>query len=608
MKLEKLTIDDFLGIPHADLDLSAPVTVILGDNGNGKSSVKDALEFIFSGGVVESRGYTKKNQAEALQHAGGGKMSVSLIADGKTYSRTAKSGHSPALDPDLAVIAVNPQRVLRLSAKERQGIFGSILSKPDTSAKIIKRLGELGFDYNEKEIADLDKLQKEAIQNRRDAKNTVENLTQQTASKPAEQIEIAGQSFSLADWPTDKIGGLIAERTRTRDDAQRKLGAAQKELAEIGEPPVVTGLNEMRLELVKQLKDAQSATNSKIIDSFRTEVARADDVVRGKQRFVDMAKTALDTINRSIDSINKMTGTCPTCQRKLTKESKVAVVAELEAQKLAKTSELRNLEDGLHDAMGLQQDAQTKYESAIAQQKTDAEQIAGIEQNIRDIDDLVRKAARHPVLLESVESLKKEIETLDAKLANLNTLKNASVAYMAYETANKQTDENIRAGTETIKRMDLLDQLLKPDGEIRQLANEDLAAAQFDMALAEAWGMESLALGPDGMITLFGRPIEAASQSEQYRAGVLLAELLSRELKLGILVLDGLDILSNQTRAALNDRLAEWTETFESIILLRTVSERPEVDTAGDWLKSYWVETGRVELIEKAAEVTCTNS
>lgn len=604
MKLEKLTIENFLGIPHADIDLSAPVTVFLADNGNGKSSIVGALEFIFSGGTVESRGYTKKNQADDMRYDKGGKMSVALTMDGKTYSRTAKSGHSPAIDPEQAVIAVNPQRVLRLTAKERQAIFGSILEKPDTIDKISKRFLSLGFCTGQMPPFDnLDDIQKWAIQNRRDAKNTVENITQQTAQKPAEQVEIAGYTFDLNEWQIDKVYRNIDERTTQRDDLQRKLGAAQKELAEIGEPPIVTGLNEMRMDLVKQLKDVQYTSNSKSIDSLRTEMARAEDVVRGKQRFVDMAKTSLDTINRSIDAISKMSGTCPTCQRKLTKESKAAVITELEAQKLSKTSELRNLEDGLREAMGLQQDAQTKYKSAVAQQKTAAEQIAGIEQNIRDIDALVNKAARHPVLVEMITKLESETADLAIRLVNLNALRDARVKLDAYEDANKSTDDTIRKATETIKRMDQLDQLLKPDGEIRKLANEDLAAAQFDMDLAEAWGMGSLQLGPDGTITLFGRPIEAASQSEQYRVGVLLAELLSRELKLGILVLDGLDILSNQTRAALNERLSEWTETFESIILLRTVSERPEVDTAGDWLKSYWVENGRVEFIEKAAEV-----
>ena len=46
MKLNRLEISNFAGITNADIDLSAPVNVILGDNASGKTSVMNAVEIV----------------------------------------------------------------------------------------------------------------------------------------------------------------------------------------------------------------------------------------------------------------------------------------------------------------------------------------------------------------------------------------------------------------------------------------------------------------------------------------------------------------------------------------------------------------------------------
>ena len=147
--------------------------------------------------------------------------------------------------------------------------------------------------------------------------------------------------------------------------------------------------------------------------------------------------------------------------------------------------------------------------------------------------------------------------------------------------------------------MDALDELLKPEGELRLLANKGFTTAPLDDVLMGAWGMD-LKLLSDGTITLYDRPIELASASEKYRAGVLLAEMLGRKLGIGLLILDGLEILSPATRVPLQNRLEAWQQDFDTIILLATVHERPSANRPSCHVKGHkywWVADGKVEAI-----------
>lgn len=55
MKIKRLKTDNFRGIHSLDLELTSPVTVLVGENGAGKSSILDALATLFSWYVARIR-------------------------------------------------------------------------------------------------------------------------------------------------------------------------------------------------------------------------------------------------------------------------------------------------------------------------------------------------------------------------------------------------------------------------------------------------------------------------------------------------------------------------------------------------------------------------
>lgn len=51
MKLNHLTISNFLGARDVQIDTATPVTLVCGPNGSGKSSVRDALDLALTGAL-----------------------------------------------------------------------------------------------------------------------------------------------------------------------------------------------------------------------------------------------------------------------------------------------------------------------------------------------------------------------------------------------------------------------------------------------------------------------------------------------------------------------------------------------------------------------------
>ena len=56
MMIESVKINAFRGIPELTLNLEGKSLLLQGENGTGKSSIVDALEFFFTGNVLHLSG------------------------------------------------------------------------------------------------------------------------------------------------------------------------------------------------------------------------------------------------------------------------------------------------------------------------------------------------------------------------------------------------------------------------------------------------------------------------------------------------------------------------------------------------------------------------
>lgn len=82
MKIEYLRVQNFRGIRHLQLNVEGQNLVIVGENGSGKSSIIDALEYYFTGGVEKLSGRADVKASESIPYLNGGPTRVEMSFTG----------------------------------------------------------------------------------------------------------------------------------------------------------------------------------------------------------------------------------------------------------------------------------------------------------------------------------------------------------------------------------------------------------------------------------------------------------------------------------------------------------------------------------------------
>ena len=151
MKLSTLTISNFLGARDVRLDLQAPVTLVCGANGSGKSSCRDALDLALTGALHR---VALKKDAGALVTEGAQKARISVAGHElavevgiSAAGKMARTGASLEAMPDLLPYVLNGQRFARGLTPDgrRQFLFG-LMGVDINGAAVMKRLEARGCD------------------------------------------------------------------------------------------------------------------------------------------------------------------------------------------------------------------------------------------------------------------------------------------------------------------------------------------------------------------------------------------------------------------------------------------------------------------------------
>jgi len=103
MKLKSLKLKNFLAYADANINF-ADVTLIAGGNNQGKSTVRDAIEFVLCG---TCRGLKQKNKAMALARTGSTEFECVLDTHQGVFTRTQSNRGVELLPPDVVRVLVN---------------------------------------------------------------------------------------------------------------------------------------------------------------------------------------------------------------------------------------------------------------------------------------------------------------------------------------------------------------------------------------------------------------------------------------------------------------------------------------------------------------------
>ncbi|HBO9319461.1 TPA: AAA family ATPase, partial [Pseudomonas aeruginosa] len=149
MRITKLEITNFQGLRHAALDVSAPVLLVAGHNGAGKSSLLDAISHAFTGkpGRVAQKQHigqlitegAKKGEArvEWLDDAGEVQACGVALPSGKG---------SPLADSPFLPYVLDASLFAGLKADDRRKLLLSLTGASASPAEVGKRLKAKGID------------------------------------------------------------------------------------------------------------------------------------------------------------------------------------------------------------------------------------------------------------------------------------------------------------------------------------------------------------------------------------------------------------------------------------------------------------------------------
>lgn len=151
MKLNHLTISNFLGARDVQIDTAARVTLVCGPNGSGKSSVRDALDLALTGALHR---VALKKDAGDLVTEGAQKARVSVAGQDlavevaiSAAGKLARSGASVDALPALLPYVLDGQRFARgLTVDGRRQFLFGLMGVEVNGTAVAKRLQARGCD------------------------------------------------------------------------------------------------------------------------------------------------------------------------------------------------------------------------------------------------------------------------------------------------------------------------------------------------------------------------------------------------------------------------------------------------------------------------------
>ena len=274
-KIKRLTANNFRGVIQESLDLDSCSVVILGENGTGKSSFIDALEFYFTGKVSHLEGAQGVSTARHAPHIlmgeeGETSVTIEFVKNNLIATRD--------FDGDIEI----PDELKSLHAQGSSAIF--ILRRKNLLDFILAqpapRYEQLAAIIG---INELDKTERSLMQARDEIENDVNNLSAAVETEKAKLTDLIGDT----DFSEKYI-----------------LTALNKRLQEIQQQPLesFSSADERKLQIVT---GGHSPTDLARSVQLQSLITQCEDLSKGLNLF-EANKTLWDLTNQLHSDINKV--------------------------------------------------------------------------------------------------------------------------------------------------------------------------------------------------------------------------------------------------------------------------------------------------------------
>lgn len=615
MKITKIQLTNFRSHARTEIGGLGRYVVFLGPNGAGKSTILDAIGYALTGVCrgVDDRGQgadhlvTRRPMPPGQEDKAPKSFGVSLattkgaivrgLGEGPKSKVQSEIGRKYGIDPVLARALVQTASFTRLAPATQKQIVLSVAASKVSAEDILKLLGPSAglFDATSiplDSVEAIDQAEKDLRALRPDLKRqiaavAIPDLPEGAGEAAATSIQEAEAALKELREEKDKL-----VRDRTAYDAKRSELLRRRQDLSNRNRAALAKLDKAKQDLVGGNPGPEIAAGEDQIVTLGKEEAERSKAYQALKSEVDTLSGQLEALRVQHNSFTKLKGSCPTCQRAITKSDGDAVLKIIKDQGAKINGQIKPKEKELE---------KLAYDQAAGQK------LAGLKSRLDELKNLARiqhyaKQAEAEATSE-IASVNAALGEVDSALrspepAKADTSEIDSEIAKGEEFVGKQRAlvEAMRARAAAVKTKTDLDtrlsnceeliEKLGPKGPVRaklmEGGGDQFVAEVNQYAKAVGLGPVYIDLSSGFALWVNGSPAALLSASEDYRLNLAFAAALSKRSGTGILILDGAEILDGNNRGAVNEVLA--AAGLEQAFLAATPEEMPQgLDPVPDW-------------------------
>ncbi|HBO2241483.1 TPA: AAA family ATPase [Pseudomonas aeruginosa] len=572
MRITKLEITNFQGLRHAALDVSAPVLLVAGHNGAGKSSLLDAIAMAFNG---QPRRVSLKKEMDKLVTEGAkkGEAHVTFLDNGgdeQTAWVMLPTGKSaPLADSPFLPYVLDASLFAALDSKERRKVLFELSGASASPAEVGKRLESKGLD--------LKLFEKVKPLLRTGFPAAVEQAKAYASEARGAWKAITGENYGsekAVDWAPELVATVVTDDQVA--EAGKNLQQFEDDLAEAQQ---TLGASKQ----ARQAADGRAQRITKLRDLVDLEPRRRNKLSTDEQNQDEWSEKVMAAELASSGSVPHQPLTCPHCQGAVDLQAGALVVHQ-PPEKIADAEAAKRLPE--------YREYLASAQCAVANSQRDLDECLAAAEQIKALETESADAPSAEAIANGEQAINELRQARDASRAKLVALQEAMEAAAQREASIAKAQA---AHRDVVAWTGMAD-ALSPTGIPAEILADAIGPVnELLQRLSGTAGWSPVQISADIDVTFGGRLYGLLSESERWRCDATLALAIATISGLRLALLDRLDVLDiparTQQAMKLFQSLAAGGE-IDTLIVAGTLKEA--MAKTPTWLQAVWIDAGQL--------------